>query len=75
MAISDEIKRQDRQRAGGICECTSKNCFHYARCKAKGVELHRRQRPCAGVADSAANVQFLCKTCLIEAKHTPLKRA
>jgi len=35
--LSERMKAAARSRAGGICECSNRNCWHFRRCNTPGV--------------------------------------
>lgn len=64
MAISQEIRNNLYQRAGGKCECTMKICTHHTgRCNqnlGSNWEAHHRT---AGGPDNLGNLIAMCATC------------
>jgi HNH endonuclease len=63
MTFSDDIQRDVRRRAHGVCECTRDACPHFGRCRSSGGEFHRKKSLATGGSDEASNCLLMCKSC------------
>jgi hypothetical protein len=58
LELSEEMKAAARARAMGICECSSENCWHFRRCKARGVTFVAKRS-----ATSVVSCSLFCREC------------
>lgn len=63
VTFPDVVQRLARQRARGICECTSSSCPHYAHCRLPAKEFHHKKSLLIGGNDELSNCHLLCKAC------------
>jgi hypothetical protein len=56
--LSPEMKAMASTRAKGICECSNQNCWHYHRCKSRGVAFLAKRS-----MSGAVSCSLFCREC------------